>query len=61
MSAEGVFEINRHTSKLFDLSKIRLKIKVKEHTMILMTLKISNWAWVFTTTVSLVGEHENGQ
>ena len=29
--------------------------------MILTTLKISNWAWVFTTTVSLVEEDENGQ
>ena len=42
-----VIEINRQTLKLVDLTKVRLKVKVKENAVIPMIVRVSNGDWPF--------------
>ena len=53
-----VNEIDWRTLKLFDLSKARLKIAMKDRAILPALLEVTDGDWVFTVVVVVVGEEE---
>ncbi|KAJ9685132.1 hypothetical protein PVL29_017244 [Vitis rotundifolia] len=51
-----VTEIDWRTLKLFDLSKARVRIAMKERSILLALLEVTDGDWVFTVAVVVVGE-----
>ena len=41
--------------KLFDLSKARVKISMKEHTVLIALVEVKDGGWVFMISVVVVG------
>ena len=50
-----VVEIDWRIVKLFDLSKARVKISMKEHTILIALIKVKDGRWAFTISVVVVG------
>lgn len=48
-------EIDWRIVKLFDLSKARVKISMKEHTVLIALIKVKDGRWAFTISVVVVG------
>ncbi|KAJ9709584.1 hypothetical protein PVL29_001187 [Vitis rotundifolia] len=53
-----VTEIDCRTLKLFNLSKARVRIAMKERSVLLALLKVTDGDWVFTVVVVVVGEED---
>ncbi|RVX08577.1 hypothetical protein CK203_014299 [Vitis vinifera] len=53
-----VTEINWQTSKLFDLSKVKIRIAMKERSVLPALIEVIDVDWVFTISVAMVGEEE---
>ena len=53
-----VTEINWRTSKLFDLSKAKIRIAMKERSVLPALIEVIDEDWVFTISVAMVGEEE---
>ena len=53
-----VNEIDWHTLKLFDLSRARLKIAMRDRAILPALLEVSDGDWVFTVVVVVVGDEE---
>ncbi|RVW38033.1 hypothetical protein CK203_108593 [Vitis vinifera] len=54
----SVNEIDWRTLKLFDLSRARLKIVMKDRAILLAMLEVTDGDWVFTVVVVVVGDEE---
>ena len=53
-----VTEIDWRTLTLFDLSRVRLRIAMKDRAILLALLEVTDGDWVFTVVVVVVGEEE---
>ena len=51
-------EINWRTLKLFDLSKAKIRIAMKERSILPALIEVIDGDWVFTISVAVVGEEE---
>ncbi|RVW61321.1 hypothetical protein CK203_020670 [Vitis vinifera] len=56
-----VNEIDWRTLKLFDLSRARLKIAMRDKAILPALLEVSDGDWVFTVVVVVVGDEEEGE
>ena len=54
-----VTEIDWRTLKLFDLSRVRLRIAMKDRAILPALLEVTDGDWVFTVVVVVVGDEES--
>ena len=53
-----VTEIDWRTLKLFDLSKARVRISMKERSVLPALIKVTDGDWVFTISVAVIGAED---
>ena len=53
-----VIEIDWRTLKLFDLSKARVRIAMKDRSVLPALIEVTDGAWVFTISVVVVGTED---
>ena len=53
-----VIEIDWRTLKLFDLSKVRVRILMKERIVLPALIEVINGGWVFTISATMVGAED---